>query len=133
MTDFKIILQSNDLKATHQRLVILNELEKSKHIDIDKLYELVTVNCPTLSKATLYRNLNDLILKNIVSEVQFSNQKKLYEITKTPHIHLVCKKCDSIIDKTIDTSSLFNEVSKNSNFQIETSSISLSGICEECL
>ncbi len=133
MTDFKAILQNKDLKATHQRLVILEELEKSKHIDIDKLYSLVIENCPTLSKATLYRNLNDLVLKEIVTEVKLPNQKNRYETTKLPHIHLVCKKCGSIEDETIDISFLLNEVSKYSNFQIETSSISLEGICKECL
>ncbi|MCK5110058.1 MAG: transcriptional repressor [Arcobacteraceae bacterium] len=133
MTDFKTILQHKDLKATHQRLVILEELEKAKHIDIDKLYNLVISSCPTLSKATLYRNLNELVSKDIITEVKVANQKNMYETTKLPHIHLICKKCGSIEDEVIDTTFLLNEVSKHRNFQIEASSISLSGICEKCL
>lgn len=133
MTNFKTILQNKGLKATHQRLVILDELEKSKHIDMDKLYDLITINCPTLSKATLYRNLNDLVLKDIVTEVKLPNQKNQYEITKLPHIHLVCKKCNSVVDDIVDISFLLNEVYKHTHFQVETSSISLGGICEECL
>ncbi|MEA1914463.1 MAG: transcriptional repressor [Campylobacterota bacterium] len=133
MTNFKTILQDKDLKATHQRLVILEELEKAKHIDIDNLYDLVISSCPTLSKATLYRNLNDLVLKNIVTEVKVPDQKNMYETTKLPHIHLVCKKCRSVEDENIDTSFLLSEVSRHSHFKIEASSISLSGICEKCL
>lgn len=100
---------------------------------MDKLYDLITINCPTLSKATLYRNLNDLVLKDIVTEVKLPNQKNQYEITKLPHIHLVCKECGAIIDNMIDISFLLKEVSKHSDFKIETSSISLGGICEKCL
>lgn len=133
MTNFKNILQAKDLKATHQRLVILNELEKSKHIDIDKLYDLVIINSPTLSKATLYRNLNDLVIKDIVTEVKLPNQKNKYETTKLPHIHLVCKECGSIVDDTVDISFLLKEVYKHTHFKIETSTISLGGVCEKCL
>jgi Fe2+ or Zn2+ uptake regulation protein len=132
MTNFKIILQNNDLKATHQRLVILQELEKSGHIDIDTLYSLVIASCQTLSKATLYRNLNDLIAKNIVTELKAVNQKKIYEIAKKPHIHLVCKKCNTIIDEDINTSTIFDKVLKHNDFHLETTSISLFGICKNC-
>ena len=103
------------------------------YYNIDKLYNLVISKCPTLSKATLYRNLNDLILKDIVTEVKVPNQKNMYETTKIPHIHLICKECGRIVDDMVDLSFLVNEVSKHSKFKIETSSVSLIGICEECL
>jgi Fur family peroxide stress response transcriptional regulator len=133
MTNFKDILQSKELKATHQRLIILEELENLEHVEIDKLYEHIIIKLPTLSKATLYRNINELVSKDIISEVKISNQKNLYEITKVPHIHLVCNKCNNIIDDMIDISTLLDEITKYSHFKIESSSMIFNGICQKCL
>ncbi len=56
-----------------------------------------------------------------------------YEITKMPHIHLVCKICNKIIDKTVNTKYIIEEATKGYDFKVEESSISLVGICPECL
>jgi len=133
MISFKNILKNKELKATHQRLVILEELEKLEHVEVDSLYDNVTLRIPTLSKATLYRNINELIFKNIITEVKIANKKNLYEITKTPHIHLVCKVCNCVVDDMVDISNLLEKITKHSSFVIESSSIVFSGICEKCL
>ena len=132
MDKLKQVLQNNDLKATHQRLCILDTLEKKGHIDIDNLFELVSKQYPTISKATLYRNINELIDKNIVVEVKIPHQKNRYEIKKEPHIHLVCKYCGEVIDDIIDISSLINNIKQTKQFQVESSSILFEGVCKNC-
>jgi len=133
MLDFKEILKNKELKATQQRLVILNQLDILKHIDIDGLYENIIDKLPTLSKATLYRNINELIEKNIINEIKVNNKKTLYEITKEPHIHLVCKVCGSVMDNMCDISPLEEKISSKSDFKIESSNVIFNGTCHNCL
>ncbi|MFK5881988.1 MAG: transcriptional repressor [Sulfurospirillum sp.] len=132
MLDFRDILKYKNLKATHQRLAILETMDSLKHVDIENLYELLLSKYPTLSKATIYRNVKELIAIGLVTEIKIPDMPTNYEITKMPHIHLVCKICNKIIDKIVDTKGIIDEATKGCNFKVETSSISLLGICPEC-
>lgn len=76
MEHFKALLQANQLKSTHQRLAILEAIERFGHIDIDTLYTTITQKYPTMSKATLYRNINDLMSFSILEEVKLPHQKQ---------------------------------------------------------
>ena len=82
MDRFTDVLKASNLKSTHQRLSILHAIDIFGHVDIDTLYEAIVRKCPTMSKATLYRNINDLISFHILEEVKLPNQKQQYEIKK---------------------------------------------------
>jgi Fe2+ or Zn2+ uptake regulation protein len=133
MLDFRNILKDKNLKATHQRLAILETMDSLKHVDIENLYELLIDKYPTLSKATIYRNVKELIAIDLITEIKIPDMPTNYEITKIPHIHLVCKVCNKIVDKIVDTSCIVSEAIKESKFKVERSNISLVGICSECL
>jgi Fur family peroxide stress response transcriptional regulator len=133
MINFQTLLKDKNLKATHQRLAILKTIDNSKHINMENLYELLSSKYPTLSKATIYRNLKELISIGLVTEIKIPDQPTNYEITKMPHIHLVCKICNKIEDKIVNTEQIIDEATKDSRFKVESSSISLIGVCQECL
>ncbi len=133
MVDFKEILKTKNLKATHQRLAILETMDSLGHVDIEYLYELLLDKYPTLSKATIYRNLKELIAIDIISEVKIPDMPTNYEINKIPHVHLVCKICNKIEDKIVNTKHLIDEATKEMHYKIETSNISLIGVCPKCL
>ncbi len=132
MIDFKTILQKRNLKATHQRLAILETMNTLKHVSIENLYDLLLAKYPTLSKATIYRNVKELITIGIITEIKIPDMPTNYEITKMPHIHLVCKICNKIEDKIVDTKCLIDEATKDIGFVTEKSSISLVGVCSKC-
>ena len=133
MIDFKTILKEKNLKATHQRLAILETMNSLKHVSIENLYDLLLTTYPTLSKATIYRNVKELIAIGLITEIKIPEMPTNYEISKMPHIHLVCKICNKIEDKIVDTKCLIDEATKDIGFKIEKSSISLVGVCSECL
>lgn len=82
MERFKDVLKASNLKSTHQRLAILDSIDQFGHIDIDTLFDVIIRKYPTMSKATLYRNINDLINFHILEEVKLPHQKQQYEIKK---------------------------------------------------
>jgi len=57
MTNYISLLKENDLKATIQRTSILQSIDKAGHINIDDIYEDVKKQYPTLSLATIYKNI----------------------------------------------------------------------------
>jgi len=132
MEKFKDVLKESNLKATHQRLAILKYIESYGHIDIDTLFNAIICQYPTLSKATLYRNINNLLSFHILEEVKFPHQKQHYEIKKIPHIHLLCIRCGSVKDIFIDTKLLLKSISVQSDFTINSSFIVMNGLCKEC-
>lgn len=119
--DFVSLLKTKELKATPQRLSVLKELEKKMHPTIDDLYEALRKENPSMSLATVYKNLGTLKEKGIVIEVNISDGKMRYDIYSKPHIHFLCKQCHSISDIDYDED-LFDyqvKLEKNGSIQIE--------------
>ena len=85
-----------------------------------------------MSKATLYRNINDLISFHILEEVKLPNQKQQYEIKKVPHIHLLCTHCGCVEDVFVETKTLLEAVKDKSGFTISNSFIVMNGTCKLC-
>lgn len=132
MLAYDQLLRKNDMKVTPQRMAIVKELEMHGHLSIDELYEKIIKQFPSISLATLYKNLNSMNESNFTQEVKIPNQKSKYELTKETHSHLVCPKCDKVEDIMIDTSSILKQT-KTSHFKdIEVASLILSGICKDC-
>jgi Fur family peroxide stress response transcriptional regulator len=92
------LLKQAKLKTTPQRLCVLKILSNHTHPTIDELYEQIKSEYPSISLATVYKNLSTLINENLVIEVNSPNQKAKYDIYEHPHIHLVCSNCGNITD-----------------------------------
>lgn len=104
------ILKENGLKATPQRMCILKLLERHTHPNIDELYEEMRELYPSISLATVYKNLNTLVEKGMVVEVANSGNKSRFDIYRHPHIHVICEKCSKVYD-------YHNDVSKIEEYQ----------------
>ncbi len=126
------LLKSHQLTVTPQRLEIVHLLSSHGHLDIDTLYALLQEKFPSLSLATVYKNINLMLEKNFMSEVPLENRKNVYELIKEVHSHVVCRECNTIVDIFLDTKALFEEATNISHFQLETSNIVFNGICEKC-
>lgn len=92
------LLKDNQLKATPQRMAVLKMLNQHTHPTIDELYDKIKKEYPSVSLATVYKNLSALKSAGIVAEVNMPNGKMRYDIYVEPHIHVVCDKCHSVID-----------------------------------
>ena len=121
MSDFIHLLKTKELKATPQRIGVLKELSKKKHPTIESLYEALREENPSMSLATVYKNISTLKEKGVVVEVNVSDGKMRYDIYLHPHIHLVCKHCGFIQDVDYDDalSTYQKELEIKKNIKIE--------------
>jgi len=132
MKDYTIILREHNLKATPQRLAIINTIDNYGHINIDKLYEDIKLKFSSISLATIYKNINTMIKEMLLLEVKLPNEKSVYEIVKDNHSHLLCKECGKVEDIFIDTKKIIDEISSKHTYTISQSDVVLSGSCESC-
>ncbi|SFV67675.1 Peroxide stress regulator; Ferric uptake regulation protein; Fe2+/Zn2+ uptake regulation proteins [hydrothermal vent metagenome] len=130
MTDYIILLKQNDLKATIQRTSILKSIDHAGHINIDEIYENVKEQHPTLSLATIYKNIILMQQNNVIIEVPMNGEKSKYELKKEDHIHLICQLCGEIRDTKITKER--EQILTVENFQLNNAQINLYGLCQKC-
>jgi len=131
--DYIEILQNHQLKVTPQRLEIVDILYKNGHMNIDDLYKALQNKFPSLSLATIYKNINTMCEKLFLSELKIPQHKNVYELAKKDHSHVVCSQCNAIIDLDLDISTLFSQAEALSAYSLNKSSIVLNGFCPKCV
>jgi Fur family peroxide stress response transcriptional regulator len=132
MENYNIRLNEIGLKATPQRLAILEIIEYRGHINIDDLYEMVKEKFHSISLATIYKNINAMLSKTLLTEVKLPSKKSVYEIVKDSHSHLLCNMCGEVVDIDISIANIENQVSKEYNFDVAKSDLVLNGVCSNC-
>ncbi len=136
---FEIVIQKlrdNGHKITPQRLAIVKILVKSKgHPSVEDIYGQIKKDFPTMSLATVYRNI--VLIKSLgeVLELGFPDGSNRYDGNKPyPHPHVICIKCKKIVDPDLDSlDELKSEVASETNFKILNHRLDFFGICSNCL
>jgi Fur family transcriptional regulator, peroxide stress response regulator len=122
-------------KLTPQRLAIARILAKSEgHPSVEQIYQLLNRDFPTMSLATVYRNV--LLIKSLgeVLELGFADGSNRYDGNKPyPHPHVVCVKCKTIIDPDLASlKDMTAEVAAETGYTILSHRVDFFGICMDC-
>lgn len=135
MTHIKQVLQQRDLKLTHQRLEIFNEVAKSgDHPDAETIYRSVRQRLPTVSLDTVYRTLWLLLDLGLISTVGPSRERVHFDGNTQPHHHFVCTKCGKIYDfysrelDKIEVPEAIQALGQGEKINVE-----VRGLCHQCL
>jgi Fur family peroxide stress response transcriptional regulator len=128
-------LKDNGHKITPQRLAIVDILAGSAgHPSVEAIHALVRRDFPTMSLATVYRNI--ILLKNLgeVLELGFPDGSNRYDGNRPdPHPHVVCIRCHRIVDPDLDSlDAMKKEVSEETRFTILSHRLDFFGICGDC-
>ena len=134
MTDYVVVLKENGLKATFQRISILELIDRKGHMSVEDIYEEVIKVHPSISLATIYKNIILMVEKMVLVEVPIAGKKPKYELSKTDHIHLVCTRCGDVDDIPCmeKTEKVFDELTQSEHFKLNKRQVNLYGICESC-
>lgn len=128
-------LRENDHKLTPQRLAVIKILARSEgHPSVEKIYEQLLYDFPTMSLATVYRNV--MLIKSLgeVLELGFADGSNRYDGNKPyPHPHVICIRCNKIIDPDLaGLTDMAKEVADETGFEILTHRLDFFGICGDC-
>jgi Fur family ferric uptake transcriptional regulator len=122
-------------RITPQRMMILESIENSDtHITAENIYAQVITKYPKVNISTVYRTLDLLQQLGLIYEIDLGEGKVGYHPeNKGHHHHLICRKCNSIID--ISESALFSVKAvllQAFNFDADLRHLALFGLCEKC-
>ncbi len=134
MRDYVELLKENGLKATFQRTNILEVIDKHGHMSVEDIYEEVMKVHPSLSLATIYKNIILMQENAILVEVPIAGEKSKYELAKADHMHLICTECGEVEDKMCldKTDTVFHQLTEEEHFKLNRRQVNLYGVCENC-
>ena len=129
-------LRDNGHKITPQRLAIVKILAGSEgHPSVDTLHLQLQKDFPTMSLATVYRNI--VLIKSLgeVLELGFPDGSNRYDGNKPyPHPHVICIECKKILDPDLESlDEMKKEVALETNFKILNHRLDFFGICSNCM
>ena len=129
-------LRDNGHKITPQRLALAKVLAKSEgHPSVEDIHVRLKEEFPTMSLATVYRNV--VLMKSLgeVLELGFPDGSNRYDGNKPyPHPHVICIKCKKIIDPDLGgLDGLKKEVELETDFKILNHRLDFFGICGDCM
>ena len=126
------LLKEKGLKITPQRIAIVELLNYHGHLSIAKLYEFIKQKFPSISLATIYKNLNAMVENGFVNEVKIIGQDSRYELAKASHSHVVCRECGHMEDIMLDDKDIKVKAAGLSGFDIDETSLIFYGLCPKC-
>jgi Fur family ferric uptake transcriptional regulator len=133
----KQIIKQKGLKYTKQREIIFETILNSDiHLNADELNLIISKNYSNekIGIATIYRALAFLEDTGLISSISLSNDGKKFESNeKKHHDHLICTKCNKIVE-FLDTNIEKRQdiVAKNNDFKLISHTMNLYGICKTC-
>lgn len=123
-------------RMTAQRKLLLEIIRDagSDHLDADELFRRAREREPRISLSTVYRNLNLLSSLGVVTQDDFSQDHRHYEINTAPgHHHLVCRRCGEIFEfESPLTETMKQAVQEASHFEITDVRVTMQGLCPSC-
>ena len=120
------------MNYSKQRETILDTLrEYTVHPSAEQLYEKVHSKDKTISKGTLYRNLNQLAASGIIKKIDGLDTSAHFDHNTHEHYHFICNRCKKIYD--IEKNEVqIPQIKQHSGFIITNHDIIFKGICKEC-
>ena len=137
----KQLLKRHDLRSSKPRLAILGVFhERPRHITAENLFYELKHRGENLSLSTVYLNLGVLKEAGLVRELQGANGESVYDSNVSPHDHLICRGCDTVVDipetTLLDTKaalSLQAEVSQAApSWRVDKPAMNFYGLCPKC-
>ncbi|HZD67235.1 MAG TPA: Fur family transcriptional regulator [Acidimicrobiales bacterium] len=92
-------LRSAALRATPQRLAVLDALRRQPHVDTDTVISHVRDGLGAVSAQAVYNGLAALVEAGLVRRIEPAGSVALYELrVGDNHHHVVCRKCGAVAD-----------------------------------
>ncbi len=133
-TQFRKLCEQAGLAVTHQRQIIYDVLRSTDgHPSPEELYARVKRRIPSISLATVYKNLHLFIGSGIFQQVSLHHGSMRVETNQTRHHHLLCTRCKAIEDIDAEVLGL-PEAPRElpGGFRMERLAVDVLGVCTRC-
>lgn len=121
-------------RNTIQRALTLEAVKNFHgHPTADEVYEEVSLLHPTISRGTVYRNLNQLAESGEIAVRELQGGAIRFDSRTGEHYHAKCLKCGRLFDVDMEIlPDLTDRIRDSHGFQFSGHDIIFKGVCEEC-
>lgn len=122
------------MNYSRQRDIILETLKENVvHPTAEYLYGVLKEKDPSISLATLYRNLNQLAEKGIIKKIDGLETSSHFDHNTHEHYHFICDKCKKIYDIPVEVApDVVSNTEQATGFVVRGFDIAIHGICSTC-
>lgn len=120
-------------RHTKQRQEVLDAIRGiNRHLTAEEVYQVVVKGNPSVGIATVYRNLNHLVERRMISRI-VDKGSCYFDGNCEPHYHLRCVHCGKYQDVPMEYKSrLDKSIEKELDVEVLGHSIIFDYICNEC-
>lgn len=131
---FRELCAEHGIAVTHQRQVLYEAmLGMAGHPSPEEVYARVKRKVPSISLATVYKNIHLFVESGVLREVSLHHGSQRVEMNDGEHHHLVCSKCKAISDIDEKALGVLPKRKKLAGgFLVERYSVDVIGVCAKC-
>lgn len=128
------LIKQTSSRNTLQRELVLGAVQSmTNHPTAAEIYDSIHEKHPSVSRATVYRNLGLLSDQNIIRRVSHLNAADRFDFELKPHYHFRCTSCDRVYDVELPyMHDLLGQVKNPDGFLLEGYEITFTGLCPAC-
>lgn len=122
----------SNTRNSKQRIAVLNELQsRCDHPSAEQIFMKLKAALPSLSLATVYRNLH--LLESEGKVISFKeNGIEHFDANLSEHYHLTCEKCGGIFDIHAKSKLNLSDFETVFDGSINSVKVMFCGVCSEC-
>ncbi|MGQ0635360.1 MAG: Fur family transcriptional regulator [Planctomycetaceae bacterium] len=135
---FREYLATRGMRLTRERETIVAEVFGShEHFDTDQLVARLShrTDGKRVSRATVYRTLDDMVAAGLLRKVARTHNREVYEhdYGYPQHDHLICSKCGTLIEfENAPLAKILDGVASDHGFRMAGHRLEVYGLCGEC-
>ena len=137
LQQFKDFVRREGLRMTAERLELFHEIfAQHGHIDAEALLDAMKRRGSTISRATVYRNLDLMVRCGLVRRYQMGERRQRFEHMHTgqEHDHLVCAHCGHMVEfRSAAIASMLSEIARAHGFEPSRHNLQIAGLCRDCV
>ena len=121
-------------RNTLQRALVLDAITTlSNHPTADDVYSYIAKEHPSISRGTVYRNLNLLAEHGKILRVMIPNGADRFDTRIDHHYHLRCARCGDVFDLDMPyQEALHCQADGKNGFSVFSHEIVFHGLCPNC-
>jgi len=114
-------------RNTLQRQIILDALNAhANHPTADEIYSSIAETHPSISKATVYRNLTTSIQNGEILTAGVFDGAMRFDHRSDKHFHFLCETCNHLYDVPAF------ELPVIDGFKVNNTEVTFRGVCDKC-
>ena len=106
--------------------------ELNSHATAEQVFDYVAAKYPSISRATVYRNLNQMTESGELLNIGSVDGSSHYDHNCQNHYHFVCDKCKRIFDINEYFPDIPGRIKNPDGFDITGHNITFNGLCWDC-